>query len=139
MEQPLIAILDFPQRMPINRVIRHVLFGSLGGAFLKVMPQLVQAKKVLEIGMFTEYSALCIAEAIPEDGSVTTCGIDEESAALAHRYFARSPHGKKISIHMGPALQAIRERSGPFDLVFIDADKITYVNYYRHAKRSAVA
>lgn len=100
-----------------------------------VITEFVQTKKVLKIDMFTEYSARAITEAIPEGESVTTC----ESAALARQYFARSSHGKKISIHVGSALKTIRELSGPFDLVFIDADTINYVNYYRHAKISAVA
>jgi predicted O-methyltransferase YrrM len=112
----------------------QMLVGPLEGAFLKITAQLVQAKQVLEVGMFTGYSALCFAEAIPEDGRVTTCEIDEAPAALARRFFARSPHGTKISIRMGPALDTMRELTGPFDLIFIDADKINYVNYYHRAK-----
>ena len=111
-----------------------MLVGPLEGAFLKMMAQLIQAKRVLELGMFTGYSALCFAEALPDAGSVTTCEIDETSAALARQYFARSPHGRKISIRMGPALDTLRQLQDPFDLVFIDADKINYVNYYRRAK-----
>jgi caffeoyl-CoA O-methyltransferase len=64
---------------------------------------------------------------------VLTCEIDEESAALARRYFARSPVGKKIEVRMGPALETMRHLKGSFDLIFIDADKINYVNYYRRA------
>jgi caffeoyl-CoA O-methyltransferase len=112
----------------------QMLVGPLEGAFLKMMTQLVQAKRVLEIGMFTGYSALCFAEVLPEDGTITTCEIDEESAALARRFFARSPHGNKITIRMGPALETMRELHGPFDLIFIDADKQNYLNYYRRAK-----
>ena len=112
----------------------QMLVGPLEGAFLKMMTQLVQAKRVLEIGMFTGYSALCFAEVLPEDGTVTTCEIDEESAALARQFFARSPSGKKITISMGPALETMRELHGPFDLIFIDADKQNYLNYYRRAK-----
>jgi len=112
----------------------QMLVGPLEGAFLKMMTQLVHAKRVLEIGMFTGYSALCFAEVLPEDGTVTTCEIDEESAALARRFFARSPHGNKITIRMGPGLETMRELRGPFDLIFIDADKQNYLNYYRRAK-----
>ena len=112
----------------------QMLVGPLEGAFLKMMTQLVHAKRVLEIGMFTGYSALCFAEVLPEDGTVTTCEIDEESAALARRVFARSPHGNKITLRMGPALETMRELRGPFDLIFIDADKQNYLNYYRRAK-----
>jgi caffeoyl-CoA O-methyltransferase len=111
----------------------QMIVGPLEGAFLKMMTQLVRATRVLEIGMFTGYSALCFAEALPANGTVLTCEIDEESAALARRYFARSPIGKKIEIRMGPALDTMRGLKGPFDLIFIDADKVNYVNYYRRA------
>ena len=111
----------------------QMMVGPLEGAFLKVMTQIVGAKRILEIGMFTGYSALCFAEALPEGGTVLTCEIDNESAALARNYFARSPHGKKIEIRMGPALDTMRSLTGPFDLIFIDADKTNYVNYYRRA------
>jgi caffeoyl-CoA O-methyltransferase len=111
----------------------QMVVGPLEGAFLKMMTQVAQATSVLEIGMFTGYSALCFAEALPADGTVMTCEIDEESAALARRYFARSPIGKKIEIRMGPALDTMRTLKGPFDLIFIDADKLNYVNYYRRA------
>ena len=111
----------------------QMIVGPLEGAFLKMMTQLVQATSVLEIGMFTGYSALCFAEALPVDGTVVTCEIDEESSALARQYFARSPVGKKIEVRMGPALDTMRHLTGPFDLIFIDADKTNYVNYYRRA------
>ena len=111
----------------------QMIVGPLEGAFLKMMTQLVQATSVLEIGMFTGYSALCFAEALPAEGTVLTCELDEESAALARRYFARSPIGKKIEVRMGPALETMRYLKGPFDLIFIDADKINYVNYYRRS------
>ena len=111
----------------------QMIVGPLEGAFLKMMTQLVQAARVLEIGMFTGYSALCFAEALPADGRVITCEIDEESAALARTYMKRSPVGKKVEIRMGPALDTMRSLKGPFDLIFIDADKTHYVNYYRRA------
>ena len=111
----------------------QMIVGPLEGAFLKMMTQLVRATSVLEIGMFTGYSALCFAEALPADGTVLSCEVDKESAALARLYFARSPVGKKIEIRMGQALDTMRGLKGPFDLIFIDADKINYVNYYRRA------
>jgi caffeoyl-CoA O-methyltransferase len=111
----------------------QMLVGPLEGAFLKMMTQLVGARRVLEIGMFTGYSALCFAEALPGDGIVTTCEVDEEPAAVARRYIARAPFGSKIEIRMGPALDTMRALPGPYDLVFIDADKINYLNYYRRA------
>ena len=115
--------MDYPQ----------MLVGPLEGAFLKMMAQLVRAKQVLEIGMFTGYSALCFAEVLPEDGRIITCEVDEQSAAMARRYFARAPFGKNIEIRMGPALDTMSKLTGPFDVIFIDADKINYVNYYRRA------
>jgi caffeoyl-CoA O-methyltransferase len=111
----------------------QMVVGPLEGAFLKMMVRLVGATRVLEIGMFTGYSALCFAEALPPDGQVVTCEIDEKSAALARTYFARSPLGRKITVKMGPALDTLRNLAGPFDLIFIDADKANYVNYYRRA------
>ena len=99
----------------------QMIVGPLEGAFLKMMTQLVQATSVLEIGMFTGYSALCFAEALPVEGTVVTCEIDEESAALARQYFARSPLGKKIEVRMGPALDTMRHLKGPFDLIFMTA------------------
>jgi caffeoyl-CoA O-methyltransferase len=111
----------------------QMLVGPLEGAFLKMMTQLVGAKRVLEIGMFTGYSALCFAEALPEDGQVITCEVDEASAAVARRYFRQAPAGNKIDVRMGPALDTMRTLTGPFDLIFIDADKLNYLNYYRRA------
>ena len=111
----------------------QMIVGPLEGAFLKMMTQLVQATRVLEIGMFTGYSALCFAEALPADGRVITCEIDEESAALARTYMKRSPVGKKVEIRIGPALDTMMSLNEPFDLIFIDADKTNYVNYYRRA------
>lgn len=112
----------------------QMLVGPLEGAFLKMVIQLVRAVHVLEIGMFTGYSALCFAEALPRDGTVTTCEIDETSAALARRYFAISPHGSKITVRMGPAIETMRALDRRYDVIFIDADKQNYVNYYRRAK-----
>ena len=112
----------------------QMLVGPLEGAFLKLLTQIVRAAHVLEIGMFTGYSALCFAEALPQEGTVTTCEIDETSAAVARRYFAMSPHGQKITVRMGPALETMRVLSSDYDLIFIDADKQNYLNYYRRAK-----
>ena len=79
----------------------QMIVGPLEGAFLKMMTQLVQATRVLEIGMFTGYSALCFAEALPADGRVITCEIDEESVAMARTYMRRTPSGRKIEIRDG--------------------------------------
>ena len=111
----------------------QMVVGPLEGAFLKMMVQLVGAKRVLEIGMFTGYSALSMAEVLPDHGRLITCEIDPEPAALARKYFSRSPYGGKIEIKMGAAVDTLRELSGPFDLIFIDADKVNYIMYYERA------
>ncbi|HZS12148.1 MAG TPA: class I SAM-dependent methyltransferase, partial [Nitrospirales bacterium] len=96
----------------------QMLVGPLEGAFLKVITQAVAARRILEIGTFTGYSALCFAEALPADGSVITCDIDKESTAVARRYFAESPHGRKIDLRLAPALETLAGLNGPFDLIF---------------------
>ena len=111
----------------------QMVVGPLEGAFLKVMAMTVGAKRILEIGTFTGYSALCFAESIPDEGEVITCDIDPESTALAKRYWAESPHGSKIHLRLAPALETLANLSGRFDLIFIDADKANYVNYFQRA------
>jgi caffeoyl-CoA O-methyltransferase len=104
--------------------------GRVEGTLLKLLVRLSGARTVLEIGMFTGYSALMMAEGLPEDGRLTTCDVDPEAEAIARRFFARSPHGRKITVRMGPALETIRTLAPPIDFVFIDADKENYPNYY---------
>lgn len=104
--------------------------GPLEGAFLRLLVRLIGARRVLEIGMFTGYSGLMMAEGLPEDGELITCDVDPKAEEMARRYFAQSPHGRKIQIRMGPALETIRTLSGPFDMVFIDADKENYGAYF---------
>jgi len=100
------------------------------GRLLQMLVRLSGAKSILELGMFTGYSALMMAEALPDDGRLITCEIDSKAEAIARRYFAESPHGDKITIRMGPALDTTKTLAGPLDLVFIDADKVNYSNYY---------
>jgi caffeoyl-CoA O-methyltransferase len=104
--------------------------GRLEGMFLKMLVRLLQARRVLELGMFTGYSALMMAEGLPEDGHLVTCDVDPKAEAIARRYFAESPHGHKIEIRMGPALDTIKTLAAGLDMVFIDADKTNYSNYY---------
>src|SRR5437763_17149928 len=100
------------------------------GRFLQMLGRLSGAKSILELGMFTGYSALMMAEALPDDGHLITCEIDPKAEAIARRYFAESPRGGKITIRMGPASDTIKAMTGPEDFVFIDADKANYSNYY---------
>lgn len=111
--------------------IPQMLTGPLEGRFLKLMVQISGARRVLEIGTFTGYASLSMAEGLPEEGKLTTLEIDQKAIDMANKYFARSPHGKKIQIVKGPALESLKKLDGPFDLVFIDADKTNYSNYYK--------
>ncbi len=104
--------------------------GHLEGAFLRLLVRMVQAKRVLEIGTFTGYSALVMAEGLPKDGELITCDVDPEATQIAQRYWNKSVHGKKIVLKLAPALETIKTLPGSFDLVFIDADKENYVRYW---------
>ncbi len=104
--------------------------GRIEGRFLKMLVRLTGARRILEIGMFSGYSALMMAEGLPDDGRLITCDVDPKAEAIARRYFNESPDGHKIEIRMGPALDTIKSLSGPIDMVFIDADKTNYSNYY---------
>ncbi len=107
-----------------------MLTGPIEGRFLKMIAQVSGARRILEIGMFTGYSALSLAEGLPSDGELFTCDLDPQCISIAREFFAKSEHGKKIQILEGPALDSIKTLKGPFDLVFIDADKVNYINYY---------
>jgi caffeoyl-CoA O-methyltransferase len=107
-----------------------MLTGPVAGRLLEFLVWVGRSRRVLEIGTFSGHSALAMAAALPEDGHIDTCEIDPERAAFAQRYFDRSPHGSKITLHLGPALETIDRLEGEFDLVFIDADKEGYIAYY---------
>ena len=107
-----------------------MLTGPVEGRLLELLVHASGARRVLEIGTFTGYSALSMAAALPEDGHIDTCEIEAKHVEIARRYFAESPDGDKITIHVGPALESIARLEGTFDLVFIDADKVNYDNYY---------
>ena len=111
----------------------QMLSGQLEGTLLQFLIRLSGAKRVLELGMFTGFSAQMMAAALPADGVVVTCDVDPAAHTIAKRYFDRSPHGAKIQPKAGPALETMRTLKGPFDLVFIDADKTNYTNYYERA------
>ncbi len=110
----------------------QMLTGPVEGTFLRMLVQVSAAKRVLEIGTFTGYSALSMAAGLPDDAELITCELDPEHARIAQSFFDRSPHGKRIALKLGPALDSISVLpSDPeFDLVFIDADKENYLNYY---------
>ncbi|PCI35399.1 MAG: methyltransferase [Elusimicrobia bacterium] len=104
--------------------------GRLEGALLRVLVRLTGAQRILEIGTFTGYSALAMAEGLPEDGRLITLDIDEKTNAIAREAWDKSPHGKKIEARLGPAVETIESLEGSFDMVFIDADKGNYTRYW---------
>lgn len=113
-----------------------MLTGKVEGAFLRMLVLVSGARKVLEIGTFTGYAALMMAEALPEDGELVTCDVSREYASIAQRYFDRSPHGKKIRLVLAPAAETLRGiPDGSVDFVFIDADKESYPVYYEEGLR----
>jgi caffeoyl-CoA O-methyltransferase len=120
------ASLRFPQ-MQVGRV---------EGALLRMLVQLTGARRVLEVGTYSGYSALAMASGLPDDGTLVTCDIDPVATAVARRYFEQSPYGHKIELRLGAAIETIRELAGKgdrFDLVFLDADKPGYLDYYEAA------
>ena len=110
------------------------LSGRLVGRTLKMLAALKQPKRALEIGMFTGYSALSIAEGMPQDGKIICCETNPRAIDFAKTFFERSEHGHKIDVIFGRALDTLDTLEGPFDFTFIDADKRNYMNYYLKVK-----
>ena len=108
----------------------QMLTGRIEGRFLKLLVQIARPRLVVEIGMFTGYSALSMAEGLPEGGRIITCDIDPKARDIAETVFKESPFGNRIEIKMGPALDSLRQINEPIDFSFIDADKVGYPTYY---------
>lgn len=110
--------------------------GKVEGKLLQLLIKISKTKRAVEVGTFTGYSALVIAEALPEDGVLTTCENSRQYAEIAQRYFDKSPHGRKIDLKFGPALQTLKNiPADREDFVFIDADKPSYSDYFDEALR----
>jgi caffeoyl-CoA O-methyltransferase len=108
----------------------HMLSGALQGKFLEMISKLLNPTYILEIGTFMGYSALCLAKGLKAGGELHTLEIDEESASVAHANFKKSKTENKIILHTGNALELLNKIDKPWDLVFIDADKTGYMDYY---------
>jgi caffeoyl-CoA O-methyltransferase len=117
----------------LGRLEQEMLSGHVEGQLLKFLVHLADAHRVLEIGMFTGYSALAMAEALPHDGVVVACEVDPDVAQFARDSFDASPVGHKIAVEVAPAIETLRRLAAgsqnPFDFVFIDADKAGYLGY----------
>lgn len=127
-EHPLLADVAAETRSTQER--HGMMVGVLEGRFLETLVWLSGARRILELGTFTGYSALSMAAALPADGRLVTCEVDPDRAAVARRHFDASPWGDRIEVRVGPALDTLAALEGPFDFVFIDADKTNYRNYY---------
>ena len=108
----------------------QMMVGPLEGRFLEFLVRLAQPRLVLELGTFTGYSSISMAPALPEGGRIVTCDIDERAVVIARRYAEEAGVVDRIDYRLGPGLETIAGLDGPFDLVFIDADKPSYVDYY---------
>jgi caffeoyl-CoA O-methyltransferase len=104
--------------------------GADQGQFMALLVQAIGARNCLEIGTFTGYSALAVALALPADGRIVCCDINEEWTAIGKPFWKKAGVAKKIDLRIGPALETLKKLKGPFDFVFIDADKGNYDNYY---------
>jgi predicted O-methyltransferase YrrM len=110
-------------------LVPRMLSGHFQGRVLGMISKLIQPEKILEIGTYTGYSALCLAEGLKKDGQLHTIDHNEELFQFQRKYFDRSEYGERIHQHLGNALTIIPELDHVFDLVFIDADKENYPNY----------
>ena len=108
----------------------RMLSGHLQGMLLTLLCRIMQARHVLEIGTYTGYSALCIAEGLADDGLLHTIEVNEEREEMIRRYLAQSPYQDKIQLHIGDALQVIPTLQEQWDMVYIDGDKEQYTDYY---------
>ncbi|XP_041743757.1 uncharacterized protein zgc:113054 isoform X3 [Coregonus clupeaformis] len=116
------------------RLPKECITGLVEGQTLKMLVHMSKAKRILEIGMFTGYGALSMAEGLPQDGSLVACELEQYLKEFAKPIFDRSPHGKKITVKIGSAMDSLKELAAAgeqFDMVFIDADKNNYINYYK--------
>jgi caffeoyl-CoA O-methyltransferase len=114
------ATLDVPQ----------MLTGPVEGRFLEFLVWALRAERVLEIGTYSGYSAISMAAGLPQGGHIDTCELEERHAEVARRYIERAGLSDRITVHVGPAGETIERLDGPWDFVFVDADKEGYLGYY---------
>jgi caffeoyl-CoA O-methyltransferase len=118
----------------VRQLEQEMLSGHLEGQTLKMFVHMIKAKRILEVGMFTGYSALAMAEALPKDGELIACEVDPYVAEFAQGCFNESPDGYKIVVEVAPALETLHKlaaKKASFDFIFIDADKKEYVEYFQ--------
>ena len=127
-ESDLLKALD---RETHQKVLQpRMLSGSYQGRLLALLAKMIGPKKILEVGTYTGYATLCMAEGLTTGGSIDTIDHNEELADMQRRYFDQSPYGSQIVQHLGEAKDILKTLSGPYDLVFLDADKENYPHYF---------
>ena len=127
-ESDLLKALD---RETHQKVLQpRMLSGSYQGRLLALLAKMIGPKKILEVGTYTGYATLCMAEGLTTDGSIDTIDHNEELADMQRRYFDQSPYGSQIVQHLGEAKDVLKTLTGPYDLVFLDADKENYPHYF---------
>ena len=123
----LIEIEEFTLK---NHAHPHMLSGPIQGKLLEMLSKMISPKKILEIGTFTGYSALCLARGLSSDGQLHTIELRKEDAEISKNHFSKSLYSQHIFLYQGDALDIIPTLHQTWDLVFIDADKVNYINYY---------
>ena len=127
-ESDLLKALD---RETHQKVLQpRMLSGSYQGRLLALLAKMIGPKKILEVGTYTGYATLCMAEGLTTGGSIDTIDHNEELADMQRRYFDQSPYGRQIVQHLGEAKDILKTLAGPYDLVFLDADKENYPHYF---------
>jgi caffeoyl-CoA O-methyltransferase len=127
-ESDLLKALD---RETHQKVLQpRMLSGSYQGRLLALLAKMIGPKKILEVGTYTGYATLCMAEGLTMGGSIDTIDHNEELADMQRRYFDQSPYGSQIVQHLGEAKDILKTLAGPYDLVFLDADKENYPHYF---------
>ncbi len=125
------AYLQQVSRLTHQQVVNpHMLSGHIEGRFLSMLSHAIRPKRILELGTFTGYSALCLAEGLTEDGRLDTIERNDEMETLIRRNFDAAPHGAKIQLHIGDAKTILPTLTEHYDIIFMDADKREYETYY---------
>lgn len=127
-EDPVLRELDRETHLKVLGA--RMLSGNLQGQVLTMLSKMIQPKRILEVGTFTGYSAICLAKGLAENGKLITIEMDDELEYLSKKYFEMAGLTGKIEQRIGPALEIIPEIDGPLDLIFLDADKREYTDYF---------